>query len=371
MTLYFITVFGFYLLLLLAFRVGWSRSVKKQTVIPGPHRPFLSVVVALRNEEQNLKRLSSCLAAQKYPSDHFEVILVDDHSTDISFRLAGELMGGIHHRRLISLPAGETGKKAALAKGIALAKGEIIVTTDADCSPPEHWLATLGDAFRNEKTKMVLGTVVVEGGKDFFSRWQTLEFASVIGTGVATFGLGIPTMANGANLSFRKETYDEVDGYRGNEHIASGDDEFLMKKIQKKYSNGLTVLVNQKALVSTLPQPSVNEFIRQRLRWAGKWKVNSSVVSRSLAVFIFGVQLTWLALWASLLMPGYLVTGAAIAVGKVAADLLFLLPVFTYLKINVRIIPFLGLQFFYPFYVVFIGLFSSWKGVTWKGRPIT
>lgn len=365
MTLYFILVFGCYFGLLLALHLGWNRSLIQFTPPPSEEE-FISVVIAVRDEVNNLKNLIEGLTQQDYPTNSFEVILVDDHSTDGTAQTALALAQPFGNIKVVSLPQTLSGKKAALSHGIAMAKGKIITTTDADCSLPTNWLKAINSAFQKSETQMVIGFVTMNG-ETFFARWQAMEFASVIGTGAATMGLGMPTMCNGANLSFRQSAFEAVNGYQGNDHIASGDDEFLMRKIMNKFPRSLTLLSDQGSVVTTRAQTSLTDFIHQRLRWASKWKFNSSFVSRALAVYIFLAQISFIMLWFYWNNP--LLIGLLLA-AKVTADLIFLLPVFRFLKIKLRIIPFVGLQFLYPIYVVIIALFSQWKSSRWKGRFI-
>lgn len=365
MTLYFILVFGCYFGLLVMLRLGWQHSVARAVPeISGEE--FISIVVATRNEAHNLKNLIDRLAQQDYPTTSFEVILVDDHSTDGTVELAKVMKQSFDALRVVSLPSTLTGKKAALAHGIALAKGKIISTTDADCSVPVDWLRIINSTFKKTETQMAIGLVAM-AGESFFARWQAMEFASVIGTGAATLGLGFPTMCNGANLSFRKDAFEAVNGYEGNNHIASGDDEFLMRKIINRFPRSLALLNDPGSVVITQAQPSPSDFIRQRLRWAGKWKHNSSPVAKALAVYIFLVQVSFIMLWFYWTNPLLVIILIA---AKVFADLFFLVPVFRFLKIRFQVIPFIAVQFLYPVYVVIIALFSQWKSSRWKGRSI-
>jgi cellulose synthase/poly-beta-1,6-N-acetylglucosamine synthase-like glycosyltransferase len=213
---------------------------------------------------------------------------------------------------------------------------------------------------------MVAGMVSIADEQKFFSRWQAMEFASVMGTGVATFGLNTPTMCNGANLSFRKEVFNEVEGYEENSHIASGDDEFLMRKIMSRYPDSIKTM---NSIVVTQPQASLRDFFQQRIRWASKWRGNPSISAKLLAVFIFLTQVSWIIFLGSFYRYDPETIFVLFTV-KIIADTLFLLPLFRLMKIKFRLIPFLGLQFFYPFYVIFVGLLAPWISYQWKDRKI-
>ncbi len=371
MTFYFLVLFGFYFVLLLALRLGWTKAVRQPKCVQVTKDFFISIVVPFRNEEKNIESLLDSISKIDYPSSSFEVILVNDHSTDNSLYLAENRKGTLKNLKIISLYGNTFGKKAALTQGIDLASGAIIATTDADCLLPVNWLTAINAVFHDAKIKLALGMVAIAKDKSFFSQWQAMEFASVIGTGVAAFGYHKPFMCNGANLAFRKGAFLEVGGYSGNAHIASGDDEFLLLKISKKYPHATALLNCQGSVVVTQPQPSINFFLQQRLRWASKWKGNPLATVKSLAVFIFMVQASWVVFCFSFIYYPYRVDLLMVAL-KIAADLLFLLPVQKFLKIKFWLLPFLGLQFLYPVYVLFIGIFSQvLKNYEWKARTIS
>jgi biofilm PGA synthesis N-glycosyltransferase PgaC len=367
MTFYFLILFGLYFLLLTVLRIGWSRALSQKEKQPPSQHLFISVIIPIRNEANNISTLLMSLSQQRYPSSHREVILVDDHSTDDSMSKIDQQGRLVPNMTIVSLGAGGKGKKSALAHGIAQARGELIVTTDADCVLPTDWLVSINSFFQSKEVNMAAGMVVIADEAGYFSQWQAMEFASIVGTSTATFGLHKPLMCNGANLSFRKEIFQQVNGYEGNEHIASGDDEFLMRKMMSRYPGSVRLLNSLDAIVITRPQPSLQSFLQQRLRWASKWKGNPSWMAKLLAVYIFLTQISWVILLGFLFNNPILLGVAGI---KIAADLIFNLPVFKVLKIRFRLLPFLGLQFLYPFYVVFVGLFAPFTGYRWKDRKI-
>ncbi|HCW07089.1 MAG TPA: hypothetical protein DGG95_06975 [Cytophagales bacterium] len=369
MDVYFGLVFGLYFIFLIALCIGWLSALQTKPS-SSSNTILISVVVAVRNESKNIDRLLESLAAQNYPRSNFEIILVDDHSEDDSVSKMEKWLSRINNLKIVHIPGESHGKKAALSHAIHLASGEIIATTDADCILPSNWLTLINQDFAHEKTNMLIGAVAINDATSFFNSLQSVEFASVIGTGISLAALGKPTMCNGANLSFRRKTFFEVKGYLGNENIASGDDEFLMRKILEKYPNSIQVLNPSECVVVTAPQNSLNDFIQQRLRWAGKWKVNSSVFSKSLAVVIILVQLSWMLLIAASLFnsSSFLIT---ILLSKVLGELVFLRFVSGTLKVKFNLISFLLLQFIYPSYVLGIGFLSQASGYRWKGRSVT
>ena len=366
MTIYFLIVFGFYFLFLSFLILGWRKTVRRASQASVDHK-FISVVVAMRNERPNIANLLQSLSLQDYPRDHFEIILVDDHSEDGSEEEARKWLTQIPSLKIISLQENENGKKAGLSKAITIARGELIATTDADCAVPAIWLERINETFRSEKTSMCIGAVALQNEKAFFTKLQSIELASVMGTGISMAALGWPVMCNGANLSFRRRIFDEVGGYADNEHIASGDDEFLMRKFDAKYPNSIAILTD--CTVVTKPQSTLKSFIHQRLRWAGKWKHNTSILARSLAAFIFVIQVSWLMLITLGVFyptPVFL----ALLISKVLLDYVVLSNASRSLGMKFSLTAFTTLQFLYPFYVLYVGLFAHKKNHLWKGRRI-
>jgi len=369
MAVYFTIIFSFYFLLLLTLTIAWGRVTQKEKQ-SSLKNIFISVVIPMRNESLNIERLLQSLSKQNYRLDDFEVILVDDHSDDGSMAKVDLLAKDIFSVQAMRLDENHKGKKAALSLGIANANGDIITTTDADCEFFPGWLQSISNNFQDPEVNMLIGGVALQNETRFFSRLQAIEFASVIGTGMALCKLGMPTMCNGANLSFRKQIFANVNGYDGNQHIASGDDEFLMRKFQDKYPGSIRTLSTPESTVITKSHPSLKGFIQQRLRWASKWKANSSAFARIFAVFIFLIQCSWL--WFLIWIPSSynLITIVSVLVLKIAADLIFLTSVCRALNMKFSLLQFGVLQFLYPIYVVFIGFFSQIKNYEWKGRTL-
>ena len=363
MTFYFLILFGLYFVLLFVLRIGWSRAVAREERKNALENFFISVIIPIRNERRNMETLIQGLSHQTYPSANFEVIMVDDHSSDNSVENCGGLLQNL---TTLFLGEKEKGKKAALTLGINFAKGDIIATTDADCRLPPGWLTMINSVFQDNRVTMAAGLVAIADEQKYFSRWQAMEFASVIGTGVGAFGLNKPLMCNGANLSFRKEAFQQIGGYAGNEHIASGDDEFLMRKMLARFPGSLQIV---NTVVVTQPLESLKDFFYQRIRWASKWRKNPSLSTKLLAAFIFLIQASWIFFMLTFMRYDYSVS-LVLVMGKITADLLFLLPVFRYMKIKFRFLPFLGLQFLYPFYVIFVGSLAPWRSYHWKDRKI-
>jgi cellulose synthase/poly-beta-1,6-N-acetylglucosamine synthase-like glycosyltransferase len=357
---------GSYVSFILGLCLGWRRLF---SLPPGPVRPLIhrvSVVIAARNEQGCLEMLLQDLTRQT--ATNFEVIVVDDHSDDATVAIADSIAQADSRFRCI--PASGEGKKAALTTGVLHATGSIIVTTDADCRVLPGWLQILTARFADSHTQLVCGGVAIRADT-FFATLQSLEFLSLIGSAGAAMALGFPIMCNGANLAFRKVTFQEVGGYTGNFHVASGDDEFLLRKIGARYPGSLYFITHPQSVVTTRAARTLGAFARQRLRWAGKWRHNTSAYTVLVALYVWAIQVTTCASLVLVLTGGALQGVAAIfLVGKCLADAWFLRPVARFVGVRWHWPAFLFLQVLYPLYVIATGLLSNVLPNNWKGRKM-
>ena len=219
----------------------------------------VSVVIALRNEEENIPFLLEDLSKQDYSSDSLEFILVDDFSNDNSYALLKQ-----SSLPLKVLRSKEEGKKAAISCGVAVAQYDIILTTDADCRLSSNWVRQMLAPFSDDSIHLVTGPVSYTNLNTLFDKFQAIEFMSLIGSGAGAIGINKAFMCNGANMAFRKSIFKDTKG-----HIASGDDVFLLHHVKKSGAK-IVFVKQQSAIVFTSPKESLKAFFNQRKRWAAK-----------------------------------------------------------------------------------------------------
>ena len=233
----------------------------------------VSVLIPVRNEGQNIETLIQSITDVDYDPSCLEVIVIDDHSSDNTFSIVETLIKQNGWLKIISLGPGVIGKKKAIEKGILESTGKIIVCTDGDCVVPHNWLKSYSDFYTNQpEMAMIFGPVRYKNDQSLFADILNIELSILQVIGGATMNLGFPTMINGANFSYQKTIFNEVSGYSENEHITSGDDEFLLRKIHLKYPGRIQFLKDNSAIVDTLPPESFKTLIDQRKRWAAKLK---------------------------------------------------------------------------------------------------
>lgn len=363
---------GLYSLVIWRRRQAWQGMSLVAETSPGGEKTFVSVIIPVRNEAAHIGKLLQDLARQTYPFHLFEVLVVDDGSTDgTAAAVRGFQASAPFALRLLDLSqaGGGMGKKQGVAAGIGQARGELLAFTDGDCRVQPAWLQHLARAYGQEQARFISGPVAFQDPAGLFGRMQVVEFASLVGVGAASLALGKPNMCNGANIAYPRNVFGEVGGFAGNEHIASGDDEFLMHKVHARYPGQVVFLKAPGATVFTGTQPSLRSFVAQRVRWASKWPAYQQSGPRLLALLVFGVNFLLLAGLAGMLAGMVPVWAFALAfAGKFLADILFLWPIMAFFDQQRYWPAILLLQLVYVPYVVGIGLASLQKQYRWKDR---
>ncbi|MEM6344971.1 MAG: glycosyltransferase, partial [Bacteroidota bacterium] len=257
-------------------RAGWHFARIERSVLPIaigslPSKNFISVVIPARNEAENIASCLSSVLQQDYPPERFDVILINDHSTDETASIARSLQEAYPQLKVYDLPSGQRNayKKAALSYAIERSQGEIILQTDADCIVPPQWLSTIASFF-DEQTMLVSGPVQLTYQNHWLQRLQSLESKGLVVLGAGSLTAGTPNMANGANLAYRKEAFEAVGGFNNVDGVASGDDEFLLHKIHQAFPGKLKFAKAKEAIVKTPAQPNWSALKAQRLRWVSK-----------------------------------------------------------------------------------------------------
>ncbi|PJJ59571.1 glycosyltransferase [Hymenobacter chitinivorans] len=371
-----------YAALMLGLRRGWEAlptvepAVTPSTAPPAAEGPLFSVLIAARNEADNLPGLLHDLTLQSLPPGRFEVLLADDHSTDATARLVAEAARHCPFPlRLVALrelPGAGTGKKAALQAALHHARAPWVVCTDADCRFGPDWLSTYAALVTTDAAvRFISGPVLLTGPNTAWQQLMGLEFAGLVGVGAAGIGRQSPTMCNGANLAYQRAAFTAVQGFAGNEHLASGDDEFLLHKLHAAFPGSIRFLRSPTALVSTAAPATLGALLRQRVRWASKWRHYRHLASQQLAVLVLGANVAlFLGLLLTMLLPALGPWTLAAWALKLGADWWFLTPVLRFLGRPQwrRWLP--VLQLLYAPYALATGLLGLRGSYVWKGRHL-
>ncbi|MEO6540533.1 MAG: glycosyltransferase, partial [Ferruginibacter sp.] len=267
-------IFGLYILLIFYYWRSWlSIPEFKPRLTNLAPQTRISVIIAARDEEENMAACLDSISRQLYPKEFFEVIVVDDHSTDNTATIIKNYAD--KNVKLISLKDFISNnlnsyKKKAIEIAISQSTGELIVTTDADCIVPQHWLQTLAAFYEQYDPAFIAAPVAIDCSNKFIEFFQALDFMVLQGITGASVHKKIHSMCNGANLAYTKKAFEKVGAFSGIDHIASGDDMLLMHKIYKQGPGKVMFLRSKEAIVQTAPVNSIKDFFNQRIRWASK-----------------------------------------------------------------------------------------------------
>jgi len=338
-------------------------SFKNQT-IP------LSIVVAVRNEEANIDNLLISILKQDYPAENYEIILINDHSTDNTWPMAKKWAEQHANIQLAELPSHSEGKKQAVALGVTLAKNDTVVLTDADCTHPTSWLRSISLAYQAKKAHMLIGPVMISPTNTFFEKMQALEHASLTASSIGACSIGIPFMASAANLSFNSSALG-FEQQMLNPKYASGDDVFLLHSAKRKKDFRISPLQGEGAMVLTQPVKSVGKLLAQRARWASKSTgyTDSAAIAVGFTVLLFNLLLVALAVLSFWNIASLKMLGLGYVV-KSIADLLLLTPFLSHYKKLSLLIVFIPLQLVYPIYIVIAFAMAMLTNIKWKRKEM-
>jgi cellulose synthase/poly-beta-1,6-N-acetylglucosamine synthase-like glycosyltransferase len=228
--------------------------------------PFVSVIIAVRNEEKNVRDCLTSLKNQIFPENNFEVIVVDDHSTDKTQQIINDEIKSLKHFYYTNLPDNVFRKRNALIHGIKMAKGEFIFQLDGDCVANKHWLAELCSHLENDYA-IVGGNTLIHFKRKLWDKLQALEYlylhsiCKTLSSRTKAFSLF------GNNTAFKKEAYYRTEGYEGI-HNEILEDYQLVRIIQKEDANKGQLICNKNSLVHTKPMNGYKDYFRQRRLWA-------------------------------------------------------------------------------------------------------
>jgi cellulose synthase/poly-beta-1,6-N-acetylglucosamine synthase-like glycosyltransferase len=363
----------FYVVLIILFTIGWFRLANYKTPASSGIEK-VSLIIAARNEEGNIGNCLAAILNQDYPSGLFEIIIVNDHSTDNTVLEINRVIAanpGIQVR-LLQLSGEKQGKKAAITLAVSEAKNEWIVTADADCIMGSNWLKSLMGGASDPAIHMLLAPVIFQKTKTISGHLQELEFLSLIASSAGAVSVRLPIMCNGANLAYRKAAFIKAGGFVSDNGYASGDDIFLMMKIKKMFgSRSINFVKSTSASVFTHAAPSLNEFMNQRLRWVSKskgykdpWVQLTSIIVFAQSLFLLVALLAWVT---GLIGP---MLSIVLFTGKFLADITIMTSVCRFTNQSRLIIWYLPLQLIYPVYIVLIGILGNILSFSWKGRKL-
>jgi glycosyltransferase involved in cell wall biosynthesis len=323
-----------------------------------------SIVVPFRNEAENLPVLLESLSKLNYPMELFEVILVNDESEEEfkvpSLKFKVSVLNNI---RVSNSP-----KKDAIVTAMGIVNTDWIITTDADCVVNKNWLLTLDNYIQLHDVSMIAGAVTYDCKNSFLHHFQQLDLASLQGATIGSFGIKKGFMCNGANFAYTKSFFQELNGFNGNDGIASGDDVFLLQKAVEQFPEKVHYLKSENNIVITKPLNDWKSLFYQRVRWASKTSSYQSRFGKGLGILVFIGNLSLvLAFILSVLGLFSFLNILLLFVLKFAVDTVLINKTNRFLtKTKIRyLIP---SSLFYPLFSVSVALYSLFGKYEWKGR---
>jgi len=353
-----------YFSIILSLAFGWEKIKIYRKVKSSPSGFFISLIVPFRNEEKNIPPLINSLSNQSLDQNHFEILLIDDNSTDNSWNIARQEISGRQNIRCLKLN-NVSGKKNAIKYGIENSEGELIVTTDADCWHHKEWLKTIHGFYNEKRPKLLIGPVIMKG-ENVFEKIQSLDFFSLVASGAGACGLNHPIMCNGANLAFEKEVFSDLQDPL-NQNFESGDDVFLMHKIKKAFPGKVLFIKSENAMVYTKAEKTIYNFLEQRMRWASKSKGYKDMDTIITAIAVLAMNCLLLGTFITAFAKAELIYLFAFQlITKSIADFILLQKVATFYKAKKLLYYFIPTQLLNILLIPLIAISGFKPKINWK-----
>jgi len=335
----------------------------------------VTVIIPARNEESTIDRCLTSLTQQTYPIELLEIIVVNDHSSDSTEEIVRNFPS--LNLKLINLSEHTEGKtlnsykKKAIEVAVAVAQGELIVTTDADCTSSPDWISCLAEYYYLTDAVLLAAPVKINNTNKLLSIFQSIDFLTLQGITGASVSAKFHSMCNGANLAYNKEVFYEVGGFKDIDNIASGDDMMLMHKIVTKYPDRFFFVKDTAAIVSTEAALSWKAFLNQRIRWASKADKydDKRIFAVLLMVYLLNLFIL-LFFFAALWNVSYLLVSIALISFKTILEIRFVRKVSKFFNQQHLIIYFPFLQPLHIVYTVAAGWLGKFGSYEWKSRKV-
>ena len=360
-----------YSLLMIAFIIGFDKVEFFQSPKLSQKIKF-SIIVPFRNEADNLKSLLESISMMNYPSELFEIWFIDDDSKDNSVMIIENFIRKnkkLPIKVLANKHKSNSPKKDAINTAILKANFEWMITTDADCIIPKDWLNIFDAYIQKYQPKLIAAPVSYQTQRTFLEQFQLLDFLSLQASTIGSFGINKPFLCNGANLCYEKKAFMKVNGFEGNENIASGDDVFLLQKMVKQYPDKVHFLKSKEAIVKTNPQKSFKDLLSQRIRWAAKTTAYKSNFAKFVGITVLLMNLiVVLTVISSIFYALQWKLTFLIIITKLLLDYILLNKIYRFYNQKFLFQYYLLGGFLYPFFSLFVAIISFRTTYHWKGR---
>ncbi len=360
-----IGIFILYAIFMLYFLTGLVR-LRSRPRVKTLENPTVSVIVAVRNEEENIRDLLKDLSNQSYPKNKLQFIISDDRSTDKTWPIINDYVKKYNNFigiKIAKLSKSMTPKKYALTKAIGKSTGEIIISTDADCRVQNTWVESIVESFDKE-TGVVIGYSKIDTESEhIFNCHQSIDFLALMSANAGTLGWGNAWTGSGQNIAYRRSDFYRIDGFNPVAKRISGDDFYLVQVISK--IGKVRYNTNPNSFVKTKPSKNIREFISQRTRWASNTR-NLFNTDLLFLLFLFVNLFTNTILLSALLLKTYWQFLPMLFGIKFLFDTVVLFYGSNLFKTRIKINAYLIWFFLQPLYTPLLGILGILGKFRWK-----
>ncbi|MFB9051639.1 glycosyltransferase [Formosa undariae] len=370
-----ILILAFYTVLIGSLNYGFNKVPPFKAKTHSKKNCF-SIVIPFRNEADYLPELLRSISELDYDKNQFEILLINDGSTDTSEALVSDFINThadfqislLQNKRLSNSP-----KKDAISLAISKSKCDWILTTDADCVLPKTWL----DAFnsfieQHTSCQFIVAPITYFTTSKFLNMFQWFDVMSLQGATVGGFGIHQPFLCNGANLGYKKQAFYDVNGFAENDVIASGDDIFLLEKISNKYPESIQYLKSTDAVIYTHAQPTLKDLISQRKRWASKTKAYTNSFSKITGLLVLSTNALLICLFIFMSFGDFSPTYfTGLCVVKFVVDFMLIYKSALFFNQKKGLKWYVIVAMLYPLFCTHVAVASLFTSYSWKDRKFT
>jgi len=329
---------------------------------------FISVIIPARNEENNIKKSILSVSNCNYDKSKYEIIVVNDRSTDKTPQIVEELSKTIPNLKLLNLTEelkdpNLKGKAGALQAGVDNSRGELILLTDADCQVNPNWIEYYARIFSKEEIGLVLSYSTIDGPR-IFDKIQGIEWLYLHTMALAGIGLNYPLGGYGNNMAFRKKAFDEVGGYRKIKFSVTED--FALIKAIFKAKWKIHHIMAKNTEVYTNPEPTFSSYLEQHRRWALGGMEHGWIA----VVFVLTTLSIWIGSILALLSGNIILAISLPTLRAIMDTAIYITPIFKLRKLH--FIPYIPLAVvFFQLFELFLPITMFNRKIVWKGQTFT
>ncbi|WP_299778104.1 glycosyltransferase [uncultured Formosa sp.] len=332
-----------------------------------------TVIIPFRNEAKHLPELLQSISELHYAEHQFEILLINDGSEDISEAIVTDFIKTQPQLQITLLQnkrVSHSPKKDAITLAISKSKFDWIITTDADCLLPKTWLDTFNNFIQQYKTcQFLVAPITYVTTTKFLNIFQWFDVMSLQGATLGGFGINTPFLCNGANLAYTKDAFYNVNGFAENDTIASGDDIFLLEKINEKFPESVKYLKAPEAVIYTHAQPTLSDLISQRKRWASKTKAYKNTFSKITGLLVLSMNALLICLFILMCFGDfYPIYFTIICVVKFWIDFMLIYKSAVFFNQKKALKWYLIIAILYPIFCTYVAVSSLFTSYTWKDR---